>query len=45
MSKNNIILTFFITFLIASCASYKAQYKEDDNKIQQLPDQPIDQAC
>ena len=42
MSKNNIILTFFITFLIASCASYKAQYKEEDNKIQQLPDKPID---
>ncbi|MBN2868210.1 MAG: metallophosphoesterase, partial [Flavobacteriaceae bacterium] len=43
MSKNNIILTFLITFLLASCASYKAQYKDENNKIQSLPDKPIDQ--
>ena len=42
MRKNNIILTLLAVFLFSACATYKEQYKDEDNKIENLPtDKPI----
>jgi len=41
MKKNNIILTLVLLLLVSACATYKEQYKSEEDKISQLPNKEL----
>jgi len=41
MNKNNIILTVLALVVVSSCATFKAQYKDDKKEITPLPNKEI----
>ncbi|WGD33597.1 metallophosphoesterase [Olleya sp. YS] len=41
MTKNNIILTFIFAVLLTNCASFEAQYKDENPVVNPLPNKPI----
>ncbi|WP_313791279.1 metallophosphoesterase [Lacinutrix neustonica] len=42
MTKNNIILTFIILLVCSSCATFEAQYRDEEKTIDALPNKDIE---